>query len=538
MRCASGFVNQSGAIGTLSVIDQTDIDPTLNALTERAARRTTWGIATAFFLAVTAASCARWANFEYRTFDLAFYVQGIWQFLHGRFDVSLLQVPLLGNHVEPIVFLLAPALWITRHPLVFVVVQNAGLALMAPIAFRIARKLGLEPFAALAAAASILVAPAACYVALHEFHPEAFSAPLLLLLFEARLDKALGRYWICFLGVLACKENMALLLGAYCVVSLFVSRPRGWTELKRWSVWPFVVALAWLLVCAGWITPALNHGNVDYGVLYGRLGDSTGEILRNLVVRPQLAAAALPQSLLHGNLVWALLLPFAGLPLLRPRWLLIACPILLQHLLSWRQSEWTIYFHYAAPLLPLFWMAAVEALAGQRSLLPSPLRHWGSVGMLAGCVIAQALLGPAAAISGELASYPAKRAERDHKNSVIAQIPADASIVAPLSYLSHLAMRERLYSLHFILKGLRTLSHAPYEPPAPTDFVLIDRTDSATYDAAAGFYHPVMKTNDGRVIPSSDELLEQFIGQADWDERSVAGIILLRNRSPRSPASH
>jgi uncharacterized membrane protein len=504
----------------------------LNTLPDRNGLRFSIVAGAVFFLAVTATSCARWANFEYRTFDLAFYVQGIWQFLHGRFDVSLLQVPLLGNHVEPIVFLLAPALWITRHPLVFVAVQNATLALMAPIAFRIARRLGLEPFAALAAATSLLVAPAACYVALHEFHPEAFSAPLLLLMFEARLAKAVRRYWICFLAILACKENMALLLIAYCVVSLFVSRPRDWTELKRWCLWPLVATLVWLLLCVCWITPALNHGNVDYGVLYGRLGDSTGEILRNLVVRPQLAAGALLRSLLHGNLVWALLVPFVGLPLLRPRWLLVACPILLQHLLSWRQSEWTIYFHYAAPLLPLFWMAAVEALAAQASPIPSSIKRWGAVGMLAGCVAAQAFLGPLPEMSDELASYPAKRVERDRKNSFIAQIPAGASVVAPISYLSHLATREHLYSLHFILKGLRTLSHAPYEPPPPTDFVLVDRNDSATYDAAAGFYHPAMKTRGGRVIPSSDELLEQFLSKADWQMKSTDGISLLRNKSP------
>ncbi len=330
---------------------------------------------------------------------------------------------------------------------------------------------------------------------------------------------------------------MALLLGAYCFVSLFVNRSRDWAELKRWFVWPFAIALAWLLVCACWITPALNHGNVDYGVLYGRLGASTGEILRNLVVRPQLAAAALKQSVLHGNLVWALLLPFIGLPLLRPRWFLIACPILLQHLLSWRQSEWTVYFHYAAPLLPLFWMAAVESLGEGRSLLPSSMKRWGAFGMLAGCLTAQAILGPLPGLAGELASYPGKRIEREQKNFAIAQIPADASVVAPLSYLSHLAMREHLYSLHFILKGLRTLSHAPYEPPAPTDFVLIDRRDAATYDAAAGFYHPAMKTMDGRVVPSSEELLEQFLGKAEWDEKSTAGIILLRNKSLHPPGS-
>src|SRR5438105_12031812 len=60
-----------------------------------------------FFLICTWTSYARWANFQYRSFDLAYYVQAIWQLIHGRLDVSVENVPLLGNHVEPIVFLFA-----------------------------------------------------------------------------------------------------------------------------------------------------------------------------------------------------------------------------------------------------------------------------------------------------------------------------------------------------------------------------------------------------------------------------------------------
>ena len=68
-----------------------------------------------FFAVCTATSWLRWANFEYRTFDLAYYVQALWQLLHGRFEVSVEGVPLLGNHVEPIVFLAAPVFALVRQ---------------------------------------------------------------------------------------------------------------------------------------------------------------------------------------------------------------------------------------------------------------------------------------------------------------------------------------------------------------------------------------------------------------------------------------
>jgi uncharacterized membrane protein len=501
-------------------------------------------LAALFFVAVTWTSWARWASFEYRTFDLAYYVQAIWQLIHGRLDVSVEHVPLLGNHVEPIILLFAPLFALFRHPMLFVVVQNAALACLGPIGYSIARRLGFDAKAALCLGAALLFAPATGYIALHEFHPEALAAPFILLMLRARLVRSLWQHWLWFVAVLACKENMALLLASYAGVHIILERKRPFREQLRWNLCPFLAAIAWFALCSFVITPMFNSGNIDYVTLYDRLGNSGGDIMRNAILRPQLIGRALFESLTHGNLVWALLFPFLVLPLLRPHWLLMATPILLQHLLSWRSSEWTIYFHYAAPLLPLFWMAAVEAIApseveGAAPSAPISWRRrgvslpfsWLPPAMLAACLVAQAWLGPAAAIGTQIAGWPNGRADRERKNALLQQIPASASVVAGLPYLSHLAMREKLYSLHYILKGLKTLSHASYEPPPPTDYVFIDYNDQATFDAAAGYYHPQMKTNDGRIIPSSDELLKKFLQQAPgWEVTTHEGQQLLLHK--------
>ena len=42
-----------------------------------------------------------WWTFQYGSFDLAFYVQALWLALRGKWMVSLLNVPLMGNHAEP-----------------------------------------------------------------------------------------------------------------------------------------------------------------------------------------------------------------------------------------------------------------------------------------------------------------------------------------------------------------------------------------------------------------------------------------------------
>ncbi|MDP9003225.1 MAG: DUF2079 domain-containing protein [Verrucomicrobiota bacterium] len=488
------------------------------------------GLALFFFLICTWTSYAHWANFEYRTFDLAYYVQALWQLLHGRFEVSVEGVPLLGNHVEPIVFVIAPLFFVFGHPLVFVVVQNAALASMGPVAFDIGRRLGLDRISALLLAAAVLIAPAAGYIALHEFHPEALTAPFLLLVLLARLRGSLRSHWIWLIAVLACKENMALLIAAYAAVHVVLERKRPLAKLRAWYLWPMALAVPWFLACTKLITPALNSGSIDYLALYDRLGASAGDILLKAITQPQGILTALSHSLTQGNLLWALLLPFLALPLIRSRWVLIALPILLQHLLSWRSSEWTIYFHYAAPLLPLFWIALAEGVAGLDRWKPMPLLVRRALPhlVLAGCVAGQLLLGPAREIAATTMNWPKGDLNRSRKVAFLSQISPDASVLAPLPYLSHLAMREKLYSLHYVLKGLKTLSRSTYEPPPPTDIVLIDYDDSATFDAEAGYYHPAMKTVDGRVIPSSDRLLHEFLLHASWTASSSNELTLLR----------
>ena len=285
-------------------------------------------------------------------------------------------------------------------------------------------------------------------MALHEFHPEALAAPFLLLMLDARTSRRLIRHWIWFIAVLACKENMALLLGAYCVVNLVLERDRQWRDLRRWYLWPLLVAIVWFALCSKVITPAFNSGRIDYLTLYDRLGDSAGDIIRNAFVRPQLIGRALVHSLGQGNLSWALLLLFLGLSLLRPRWLIISAPILLQHLLSWRSSEWTIYFHYAAPLVPLFWVAALEAIAPAAGAGESPVKKANIVTLsmllrsryvpallLVACLAAQWWLGPAGAICAESGRYFSERGERARKNAFVGGVPAQASVVTGFPYL-------------------------------------------------------------------------------------------------------
>src|SRR3954464_346022 len=119
------------------------------------------------FSAVTfTVSWWHWWTFQYGTFDLAFYVQSLWLALRGKWMVSLLNVPLMGNHAEPIVFLLTPIFAICPHPMLFVAVQTLAFASMPFTAYRIGKHLELEPKAALLMALATIVTPAAFSIAI------------------------------------------------------------------------------------------------------------------------------------------------------------------------------------------------------------------------------------------------------------------------------------------------------------------------------------------------------------------------------------
>ena len=506
---------------------------TASESTELRMRVVVWLAAVLFALGMFRSSAARWADFGYETFDLAFYVQALWKMVHGHGGpVSLLSVPLLGEHANVIVLFLVPLAALIPHPLLPVAVQILALASMGPVAYRIARRLGLPPDTAALMALTVLLMPATGFVTLHEFHPEALTAPFLLLAIDAYQRQSLPRFWLWFLATLACKENMTLLLATWCGVNLWcgwwatVQRTGGkglfgWDRegilwALRWGVAPAAVALGWAALYAGVLVPRWNAGNIDFGALYLPL---LSVPVREL---PHAVVLQLSHSL-RSNLLPGLLLPLLGLSLLRPRWLLVAVPVVAQHLLSFRASEWVIFYHYPAPLIPLVWVAACEAVAGFSS---RTLQKGLACAVMAACLMGQFWVGPAY----KMFDLATDLAITGQKQAVVASVPPNASVVAGMPFLSHLAQRDQLVSLHHILKGLKTLSLEPFPQPPPGDVVIVDYADTVTFDAAGGYYHPTMREVTGTVVPSSDLLLHSYLCRAKWTVESRNTLTVFRKK--------
>jgi hypothetical protein len=125
------------------------------------------------------------------------------------------------------------------------------------------------------------------------------------------------------------------------------------------------------------------------------------------------------------------------------------------------------------------------------------------------------------------------RWQRTWKAAEFARIQQDASlsVTAGVPYLSHLAMRKDLQSLHHVLKGTKTLSTARYEPRL-TDTFIIDFADMATFTALGGYYHGTIRTRAGTILPSSDELLHALLQKGEWDITRVNELAVFRKGEP------
>ena len=118
---------------------------------------------------------------------------------------------------------------------------------------------------------------------------------------------------------------------------------------------------------------------------------------------------------------------------------------------------------------------------------------------------------------------------------MIRDVPPAASVTAAVPYLSHLATRAQLVSLHHVLKGLKTLSTATYTPPPASEVVIIDSADPFTFSTVAGYYHPRMRTTAASEVASSDRLLHEYLRPHPWRAHRRNELTVLTRGTPPAP---
>jgi hypothetical protein len=191
----------------------------------------------------------------------------------------------------------------------------------------------------------------------------------------------------------------------------------------------------------------------------------------------------------------------------------------MQHALSIRPAELTIYYHYTAEMIPFIFAGLVYGVRflSIRTRIIKPV--FLKITLLSAVVIGNLYLGPYFKIAQMLfysghGNYLVKI-----KYDLLAKIPASSGVISSFEFLPHLTQRKYLYSLHHVYTGFYTLSNKRYELPDNVEFALIDFSDPLTF---ANFYSKQGYKN------------LRFLSGGDWAVDDFAETIALFRKTPNS----
>lgn len=438
----------------------------------------------------------------YSDIDCALFVQAVDGILRGSFYSSIRGMNWLGDHSSLVLFLVAPVYAVFRHPATLPILQSVVLALGAIPVFGLARREIGRGAIPLGFAALYLLYPAVGYTALYEFHPEVLCTTTLLAMIASHRADRLG--WTMAFAALSLmgKEDVALPVAAYALLSLLDRGPRR----RVHALALLSLAAASLLVSFAVLKPAFGMGEVDYGRLYLDWGTRPGEVALNILRHPLRAATAFfmtpgypLDTALKLQFHLHLLLPLLFLPVLSPITAVAIGPTLATHFLSWRSPQHTIYYQYTALITPFLITASVlglrnllrrragagglslpEALGGRRDV--RAFARWILLGMLGATLACHLMYGPLLGhgilqlVRAEEPVSPTgeDRALARHRDRMMSVLGSRDSVVAGWEFLTRLAARRNTRSFHNVLEGRHTFSTRAYPSLTDASALLVD----------------------------------------------------------------
>ncbi|MFC0003838.1 DUF2079 domain-containing protein [Micromonospora siamensis] len=420
-----------------------------------------WLLAVALFVGYATCSIVRHRHLGTAGYDLGIFEQAVRAYAAGRAPVSELKGPgfnLLGDHFHPILALLAPAYRLFPAPETLLVQQAALTALsVVPIA-RLGMRL-LGPVRGLAAAVGYGLSGGILNAVTFDIHEICFAVPMLAFAAVALVERrwAVALAWT--VPLVLVKEDLPLTVAAVGAYLVLMGR-------RRMGIGLMAFGLVAMLLIVGVLIPAANPTE-SYPYLGNAAADAQNPVLRLLLPDTKLVTLVM------------VLLP-TGFLAMRSPILLLAVPTLFWRFWSTSPNHWGLQFHYSAVLMPIVFVAMVDALATvrpRRIIAERALRlvpYWAALLGLAGLpagLIAPAQAPPPTGIPAGTSTQAVRTA--------LARVPDGAEVAASNRLAPQLTRRCEVYLFPtFPATGFRPEWVAITELP-DTSLVAAERDSSA-----------------------------------------------------------
>ncbi len=444
---------------------------------------------TAYFILIGGVSLLRHYNFQTQTWDLAVFVQVMWNTLDGRIMINNLEdVPnTLGVHFSPILFLLVPfyALW--KSPYALLIIQSLALALGAWPLFELSKKILKDANWALIISIAYLLYPALHWSNIYDFHPVTFLVPLLLTAFYYLEIERWLLSTLLFTLASATREDSILVVA---FAGLFILARGVLSKHKNYKIFGatlFAGGMIYFLLTVKLLMPLMGGGLLRFD-RYAHLGSDAGEVALNIFRKPEKFAQAIFNWEKVGYVFW-LFLPLAFAPLLILKNIFLIAPGLIENVLTDYGFQFSGLYHYDSVLIGGIFVATIFGIKRALDRWPKSQDLIKKVFLIA-VFMGFILRSP---INPFSFPYEFLKSNEHWKmlREIIKIVPLGASVTAYTNLVPHLSNREHAYMLG--------------REPFMTDYVLIDGGDYFGFKTPSDFENYVdsyMKTGnyDMRVI--------------------------------------
>lgn len=459
---------------------------------------------TLFFLIFFAISLFRYNTLQYHDWDLSLLSNGMWNIIHGRARIPIMERAFLGNHFNVIAFILAPVYFIFRSPVTLLLFKNLFLSLAAVPIYLVARR-KFEWREAVMFPLLYFAYPSLLYVALYEFHFEDFSILFLALTFYFLIVNK--KLWLFFSALLAmlCKENVPMVVAAIGLYALIFRPKRRLVGLLL-----FLVATAYFFLITLKLQPALSPGGVGYAEQYKEYGTGFAEIFSTMLCNPVILIKNLFSTELKRRFFSDIFSPLLYLPILAPHVLFIAFPTFLKNLLSAVPTTHTIYWHYSATIIPFVIFAYIYGLKNLRKIhfFRKAVKYIPAFTLVLELAMSFNLYKG----SHYFVRFHSKITPEDSaKMQAVSMVPKKASVITTFDFLPKMGQRNNIYTFYVFWRGWQNF-------PPQVEYALIDFNDyfiEKDYNFAA--------TNVSRV-------LSEYTMGKDWGLLYAKGDVALLKR--------
>lgn len=375
----------------------------------------------------TLLSWRQWARFEVPSWDLGIFTQILRAYSQWQAPVVPIKgedFMILGDHFHPLLVVLAPVYALAPSGMTLLVLQAILIGASAVIVTACAvRHLGHFPGIGIGTAYALAWGLQSAVAS--QFHEIALALPFLALSLAALVRDRHRAAALWSLPLLLIKEDLGLTVTAIGLVLAIRGSRRLGAALA-------VGGVAAFLVITKVVLPALNPDGVwDY---------ADDSIVSLVLTDPGAAWAGLFTGV--GQKATLILLTFGvtGFAALRSPIALVTLPTFAWRLTSDVPFHWSTDWHYSAVLMPIVFLAMVDALA--RTERGLDVARW-----FAGIAVAVALVATNQFALGTLTDAERYRASWNEAGAqaAIAAIPDGAIVDTDITLMAYLAPRAEVY---------------------------------------------------------------------------------------------